>query len=212
MCHFRLTAIFLSILFLPIVSIAQKDSIIESLQQIPVKYIKEVDKKIDKYSSRISNKTEKTLVKLSRWENKVKSALEKVNPEAAQKLFGNNQTTFSSLLVKIQEGKIIAENYRLKFDDYNDKLRTSMAYLQQQKDNLESKVVKPVEAANEKLKELEENEKNSEALEAFIKARKKQLINESVKYIGNSKYLTKINKEAYYYVETLRNYKEIFQD
>ena len=37
-------------------------------------------------------------------------------------------------------------------------------------------------------------------------------MNEAVKYIGKSKYLTKIDKEAYYYIETLRNYKELFSD
>lgn len=54
--------------------------------------------------------------------------------------------------------------------------------------------------------------KATEAIEQFIKERKNQLIDEAVKYIGKSRYLQKINKESYYYVETLRNYKEIFSD
>ena len=138
--------------------------------------------------------------------------LQKVNPDAVQRLFGNNQTTFSTLLQKIKEGKSIAENYKAKYDDYRDKLTTSMKYLQEQKDKLKKSVAEPLANVTKKMNELEQDVKNSEALEQFIKERKKQLINESVKYIGNSKYLTKINKEAYYYVETLRNYKEIFSD
>ncbi|MBK7305570.1 MAG: hypothetical protein IPI88_00125 [Chitinophagaceae bacterium] len=59
---------------------------------------------------------------------------------------------------------------------------------------------------------MEEDVSNTEAVEAFIKERKQQLLNEALKYIGRSKYLTKIDKESYYYIETLRNYKELFTD
>ena len=191
---------------------AQADSIASSLQQLPDKYITRIDNKIDKYSNRITSKTEKTLARLSRWENKIQSLLQKVNPDAAQRLFGNTQTTFKSLFQKVKEGKSIAENYKAQYNDYRDKLTTSLKYLEQQKDKSKNDIAQPLSKATKKMSELEQDVKNSEALEQFIKERKKQLINESVKYIGNSKYLTKINKEAYYYVESLRNYKEIFSE
>jgi hypothetical protein len=191
---------------------AQTDSTVQSLQDLSSKYITTVDNKIEKYSHRLSSKTEKTLTKLSRWENKIHSLLQKVNPEAAQKLFGEGQTTFSSLLQKLKEGKSIAEQYKTQYDEYRDKLTTNLNYLQQQKEKLDTKLVKPVQEATKKATELEQDVQNSEALEQFIKERKKQLLDESLKYIGKSKYLTKINKEAYYYVETLRNYKAIFSD
>ncbi len=154
---------------------AQVDSTITHLQQLPVKYITQVDKKIDKYSHRISNKTEKTLAKLAKWENKIKILLERTSPETAARLF-NNQTTFTTLLQKLQEGKSIAANYQSKYNSYRDKLTTNLKYLQQQKDNVKSKLVKPVTEASQKLTELESNVKNSEALEQFIKERKRQLI------------------------------------
>jgi len=192
---------------------AQKlDSTIESLQKIPAKYLSRVENKIDKYSSRITGKTEKTLVKLARWENKIKSLLEQVSPETAQKLFGNNQLTFSSALQKLKEGKTVVEGYRARYDEYRDKLTTSVKYLDQQKDKIDKKLISPVKEAKEKLTELEQDVSNTEAVEQFIKERRKQLLNEAVKYLGKSKYLTKIDKEAYYYVETLRNYKELFSD
>jgi hypothetical protein len=208
---FRLVT-FLLIILASLSSKAQTDSTIESLQQLPLKYITQLDNKIDKYSNRISNKTEKTLVKLSRWENKIRVLIQKADPATAERLFGNNQTTFTTLLQKLQEGKSIAENYTARYDEYRDKLRTSMNYLQQQKDNIKSKLVQPVTEASQKLSALEDNVKNSEALEKFIKERKRLLIDQCVQYIGKSKYLSKINAESYYYVETLRNYKSIFTD
>ena len=167
---------------------------------------------MEQYSHRITGKTEKTLAKLSRWENKIKNILDKISPETSQKLFGNNQTTFSTLLQKIQEGKAIAEGYKTKYNEYRDKLTTSIKYLEDQKDKRDKKLIEPINTAKKKVTELEQDVSNTEAVEAFIKERKKQLVNEAVKYIGKSKYLTKIDKEAYYYVETLRNYKELFSD
>ncbi len=194
---------------------AQTDSIfqtIQNLQKVPVKYLNAVENKIDKYSNRITGKTEKTLAKLSKWENKIKNILDQVSPETSAKLFGNNAITFSSLLKKLQDGKAIIEGYKTKYNEYRDKLTTSVKYLEDQNDKLNKNMIMPINSAKKKLAELEEDISNTEAVEAFIKERKQQLLNEAVKYIGKSKYLTKIDKEAYYYVETLRNYKELFSD
>lgn len=194
---------------------AQADSIfqaLENLQKVPVKYLNTVENKIDKYSNRITGKTEKTLAKLSKWENKIKGILDQVSPETSAKLFGPNATTFGTLLKKVQDGKAIAAGYRAKYNSYRDKLTTSIKYLEDQKDKLDKKLIQPINDAKKKLEELEHDVSNTEAVEQFIKERKKQLMNEAVKYIGKSKYLAKIDKEAYYYVETLRNYKELFSD
>jgi flagellar capping protein FliD len=164
---------------------AQVDTTIANLQQIPVKYISSIENKIDKYSNRISSKTEKTLAKLSRWENKIKSMLEKVNPETAARLFSNSQLTFSAALQKLKEGKTVVEGYKTKYNEYRDKLNTSIKYLDEQKDKLDKHIIKPVNSAKKKLAELEEDVSNTEAVEQFIKERKKQLINEAAKYIDN---------------------------
>ena len=189
-----------------------QDSILHNLQDIPFKYVNAVDNKIEKYSNRISRRTEKALEKLSKWENKIHTLLNKTNPQAAERLFGNNQTTFATLLQKYKEGKRLAENSKAKFDDYRDKLTCQLKYIEEQKEAINKKLVKPVTEAKEKLTALEDDIQDSEALEKFIKERKKQLMEQAIQYIGNSKYLTKINKESYYYVETLRNYKELFHD
>jgi hypothetical protein len=52
----------------------QKDtntSTIPNISQVPLKFIKQTNDKIDKYSNRITSKTEKTLEKLTKWENKI---------------------------------------------------------------------------------------------------------------------------------------------
>lgn len=189
-----------------------QDSILTNLQQIPQKYISQVDTKIDKYYSRITNKTEKTLARLAKWENKIKQLLEKASPETAKRLFADNQTTFTSLLEKYKEGKAVTEGYRKQYDEYRDKLNSSFAYLEKQKEVLDTKLIKPIKQTKEKLQQLDSQEENTDAVQQFIKQRKKQLLDQSIQYLGKSKYLAKINKDSYYYLETLKNYKEIFQD
>ena len=89
---------------------------LENLQQIPLKYINAIHSKIDLYSNRVFNKTEKTLTKLSKWENKIHQLLLEVNPAAALKLFGNDQLTFTTLLQKVKEGENITLEYRNQYD------------------------------------------------------------------------------------------------
>lgn len=193
-------------------AIAKADTLFNTLEELPGKYLNNINTKIDKYTSRVSSKTEKTLTKLAKWETKIKSLLEKTNPETAQRLFGNNQLTFTAALEKYKQGEAIFNRQRAKYNEYRDKLSTSIKYLDEQKDKLDSKLVKPLATAKQKIHDYEKEQDQADAMEQFIKERKRELINQSLQYLGKSKYLQKIDKEAYYYVETIRNYKEIFSD
>lgn len=188
------------------------DSLLSALQELPKKYLTSIDSKVDKYTSRVTNKTEKTLTKLAKWESKIKSLLEKASPETAQKLFSSNQLTFATALEKYKQGETLFNEQRKYYNQYRDKLTNTIQYLDREKDKLDTKLVKPLNNARKKLAEYEKEQDQADALEQFIKERKKQLIDQSLKYIGKSKYLQKIDKEAYYYVETIKNYKQLFTD
>ena len=204
---------FIFSLLLSAAACAQKaDSTIASLQQLPTKYLSSIDKKITTYSSRITSKTEKTLTKLSKWENKIHNLLSKADPAAAERLFGNNQLTFTSLLQQVQQGETIALQAQAPYDKYRDDITTSLKYIAQQKQQLDSSILKKATATSAKMKELNAEQDNSEAVQQFIKTRKKQLMVQALQQAGSSKYLAKINKESFYYTETLKNYKELFSD
>lgn len=188
------------------------DSFITSVTEIPKKFISQADQKITKYSSRLSSKTEKTLIKLSKWEEKLKPIIEKANPQTAKQLFGPGKVTFSSLLQKLQEGKNLVKKVKAPYDAYRDKLVTSLAYIQSEKEKFTKPYMDAVDKARQNAGELEQNLANTEAVEKFINQRKKELLDQCIKYAIKSRYLKKINKEAYYYVETIRNYKELFSD
>lgn len=198
--------------FINVNSQSLKDTSVNVKLKIPVKYFNYIDTKIEKYSTRITAKTEKTLTKLSKWENKIHVLIQKINPGVAARLFGNGRSTFSTLLEAIKSNKLQVEQYLVIYDEYRDKLKTSLQYLQNQKNILGNKILQPVVTSIQKLDSLSKTINDAEYIQKFIKTRKNELLDEAVKYIGKSKYLEKINKESYYYIETFKNYKELFSD
>jgi hypothetical protein len=188
------------------------DSSINSLQIIPAKYLNAIESKITLYNQRIYTKTEKTLSRLSVWEEKIHVLLFKVNPEAANRLFGNDNLTFKDLLLKLQQGEAITNRYTAQYDGYRDQLNTSIKYLQTQEQSLQAGISQSVDTIRQRLNKLNDEEERSAAIQSLIKERKKELISQSVQYIGQSKYLKNINKECWYYEETLRNYQQLFDD
>jgi len=208
--------IFLLLLTACITCTAQTDSAMQRLQQVPEKYIQQANKKIDQYTTRITSKTEKTLIKLSRWENKIKKIVEKASPETAQRLFGNDQLTFTTALEKYKKGEAVIASQRAKYDEYTDKLTTSLKYLNENLDSTckNGKAVRKMLRCGDSslLGRLGGAEANTEAMEQFIKERRKLLITEASKYLANTKCLQKISSETGLYIATLQNYKELFHD
>ncbi|MBL7730889.1 MAG: hypothetical protein JNM88_06895, partial [Chitinophagaceae bacterium] len=223
-----------------------------AIDALPEKYLTTISSKAELYYSRLTDKTEKILEKLARWEGKIKSILEKTSPETAQRLFGNGQLTFAALLEKYKQGKAAADEYRGKYDAYRDKVTTSLKYLDDKygkynkyigyasnkyigyvsnkyigyvsntgdtvqglrfdHDSSKQSSVSKLSLAREQTVRLNEQVRQTEAVEQFIKERKKELMEQAVKYLSNNKYIKKISKESYYYVQTLANYKELFSD
>lgn len=189
------------------------DSIPTNLIKIAPQYLAAVDKKINKYNTAVTGKIEKTLTRLAKWESKIKKVLEKADPPTAARLFGNNQTSFNSLLEKYRESKKITDDYTAQFSHYRDKLNTQVNYLQTQRTLLTQKGKKlRTDTLLAAIKQMNEQTDNAEYLETFIKERRKQLMDEAYKIVGKSKYFTKLNKESYYYIESIRNYKTILSD
>jgi hypothetical protein len=185
---------------------------IPSITKIPLKFITQTNDKIDKYTNRITSKTEKTLTKLAKWETKIHKLLDKASPQTAQQLFGEGKLTFASMLQKVQEGKSLAENTKARYTEYNDKLVTNIKYIETQKAELNSKYLQPLAAAKEKASQLEKEVAETETAEKLIKERKKELLTEAYKVLGKNKYISKMQQEIFYYGESLQNFKKIFSD
>jgi hypothetical protein len=196
-------------------SYGQQDTTIPTtpnITEVPLKFIKQTNEKIDKYANRITSKTEKTLERLSKWENKVHKLLLKVDANVAEQLFGEGRETFATMLAKVKEGKSLAENYSKKYEAYNDKLITHIKFLESQQQLLDNKYIQPLKTAKAKIATLEKEVAETNAAEKRIQERTKELLKAAYKVLGKNRLLSKIGAENYTYVETLKNYKTIFSE
>ena len=192
--------------------VKQADTLLQNIGSISNKFVQQIDKKIDKYSNRITCKTERTLTKLAKWENKIKTSLEKISLKTAHQLFGNNQITFANMLQQLKKGEALSIQFQQQYSQYRDELTNNIKYLEAQNKNLSEGVIKKIKITKDKLASINAKADSIEAIQQFINERKKQLINSAFIYLGKSKYLVNINKEAFYYVEALQNYKEILSN
>ncbi|HRE62302.1 MAG TPA: hypothetical protein PKU77_00850 [Ferruginibacter sp.] len=202
------------ILFLhPLCSVtAQTDSVFALSQNLAQKYLSQTSNKIDRYTKRVTSKTEKTLTKLCKWESKIQKVLEKANPEAAKRIFSNHSMSFKRMLDEYKKGESQFQNYKAGYDKYRDDLTTQIKFIDSNKNFITQKAANALSIAKSKASELETEENRNEILQKMIKERRQQLINEAIKHLGKNKYLQKINKEGWYYTETIKNYKQIFEE
>lgn len=193
-------------------AMAQADSTLLSVKNIPDRYISRVQNKMSLYKHRISGKTEKTLTRLCTWENKIQGLLQKASPETAARLFGENVMSFKKMLEEYKKGEAKVQQMEAGYNKYRDDLVTRINFIDSSTSVIDKTTKQLLAKTKGTAAELENEEARSEALQKMIRERKQQLIREAMKYLGSNKYLKKINKEQYYFTETLRNYKEVFSD
>ncbi len=120
--------------------------------------------------------------------------------------------SFNRLLQQIRQGEATALRYKRNYDQYRDQLTTNLQYLEKNKDYLADQTSRSLGKAKTAVQLLNHYEDSTEAIRQFIQERKRELINAAVKSLGQSRYLTKMNQEAWYYAETIKNYKTILSD
>ncbi len=215
MCFAKFKIFLLAFTLHSVLIYGQKDTnitTIPTITEVPLRFLKNTNDKIDKYSNRLNSKTEKTLSKLSNWEEKIKKILLRTSPQTAAELFGEGKQTFASMLAKVKEGKSLVEDNRKKYDQYRDQLSTNIKYLETQREKLDKKYLKPLTIAKQKITELDKTVSEAETTEALIKERKKELLTQAYKVLRKNKYISKMQQECLAYKETLQNYKEIFNE
>ena len=74
------------------------DTTLETLQQIPTKYITDIDKKIDRYTNRITGKTEKTISSAQEKKVRINFEIEKEEHKALKQAALDLDTTITELL------------------------------------------------------------------------------------------------------------------
>ena len=185
----------------------QEDSIITNHQQLPSKYLSVVSSKAASLESKLDKKSERALAQVQKQEIKMKSKLQKIDSIAANNIFADADKKYKELEHRLQNNPL--KQYIPRLDTFS----TSLKFLQQNPQLLsQAKAIKEkLKDAMSKVKSLEGQFQKAEEIKKFLKERK-QFLKERLSKFGFAKELKKLNKQLYYYVQQVNEYKAILND
>lgn len=194
---------------------AKKDSVITKVQQVPEKFISTAKNKADKMNKQVTARTDKALKRLMKEEQAMQKKLAKIDSVAARNIFTRSIDSLGNLQARLK-GKLgkVPSALSQPGGPYLDSLQNSLAFLKNSKDLLKQSkgITDKLNGATKSMDALKDKLQQAEAIKAFIRERKQQLKEQLSQYTGFTKDLQKMNKEAYYYAQQLKEYKEIFKD
>jgi hypothetical protein len=192
---------------------------IDNLLDFPGSFFNKVDQNTTKLEERLTKQTEKYLQRLAKREKKLQRKLSKIDSAGAQQLFANSQEQYQQLTNKIKDktGKL-NEAMCGEYLPGMDSLKTSLSFLQQNNQLLGNakEIQQKVQGSMANVTQLQSKLQQSEQVKVFIQQRKQQIREALGKYTklpkGITHSVTDFNKQAYYYGQQLREYKDMLRD
>jgi hypothetical protein len=213
------TRFFLLIIFMFMGIICFSQTKIDSLfgKIDPEKWATSVDRKLAKLEEGISNKSEKYLRKLQGQEEKILQKLSKLDSTAAQKFLAAGQQKYRQLTDQLQN-KVseIPERLSGEYLPYFDSLKGTLSFLDKNKGYLSAIQSAKVSDALNQFNQFQNKLQQAEAIKQFIRERRQQMTELLSRYTALPKSVTRAlenyKKEAYYYSQQIREYREMFND
>lgn len=185
------------------------DSTVQQTIVLPKHYLFHVTNKSRHIEAQVNKRADKALERFARQERRMQAKLAKVDSVAAENIFTHSRDKLSSLKTslkdKIPGSALLGANADL------DTLQNSLKFLDGSKGLLgDSK--SQLTAATKSVQDLQGKLQQAEEIKAYIRERKQQLKEQLAQYTGFTKGLQKMNKEAYYYGEQIKEYKTLLKD
>ena len=179
------------------------------------KYLEKVDKKTAAFNSSVDDYTAKSLQRIRKQEIRMQRKLAKTDSLLSKKLFAYSIDSLQKLQASIKNKA--AKISRLpggKYFPFLDTLKQSLSFLGKSDQYFKSAnaVKGNVSSAMDGVTALEGKMESVENIQQFLKERE-SVLNEQLKSFPQlSKYVTRINKETYYYKEQINTYKDVLSD
>jgi len=194
----------------------EPDSSRRNLQQLPDKYFLQVIGKSHHFEQKVNERSQKALARLVQQEKKMQDKLAKIDSVAAKNIFSRSIDSMGNLQTRLKQKVSKYDPSRLgaNYSGYLDTLQNSLFFLKDtQSFTGQSKALQDkVTASLQSVQQLQAQLQQAEQIKAYIRERKQQLKEQLAQYAGFTKDLEKFNKEAYYYGQQLKEYKELLKD
>lgn len=194
---------------------AEEDSLRQKINRVPEKYLSQAKQKSDKLQRQITRRSDKALSLFMKQEEKLKRKLGRIDSLKANQLFAGSLDSLGGLKNRMRSklGKLSGPLSQAG-GPYLDSLGNSLAFLKESKDLLQQSkgITDKLNGSLKSVDNLKDKLQQAEEIKAFIRERKQLLKEQLSQYTGFTKNLQKMNKEAYYYAQQLKEYKEVFKD
>jgi len=172
----------------------------------PQKWSALVEKKLSKLEDKIIAKSERTLQRLQKQEEKIsRQQLTTKDSAGAKAKLAEIQTKYKELEEKLKNPSLIIPTNARQYIPHLDTLKTAFKFLDQQG------ATEKVNGALPKIESFEGRMQQAEEIKKFIRERREQL-KQQLEQLGLVRELKKFNKEVYSYAEQIKEYKEILSD
>ncbi|SFD51616.1 hypothetical protein SAMN05518672_102261 [Chitinophaga sp. CF118] len=185
------------------------DSTVQQVKKLPKKYLSQVEHKSHHVEEQVNKRTEKALNRFAKQEKKMQAKLWKVDSVAAKNIFTRSIDKLGSLKSGLKNK--VPGNLPLGGNADLDTLQNSLKFLDGSKDMLGSSKDK-LSSATQSVQDLQGKLQQAEEVKAYIRERRQQLKEQLSQYTGFTKDLQKMNKEAYYYGQQIKEYKSLLKD
>jgi hypothetical protein len=146
----------------------------------------------------------------------MQARLAKIDSLAAKNIFTRSIDSMGNLQARLKQkaGKYDPSKLGAGYTSYLDTLQNSLSFLKDAKSlGGQSKALQDkVSGSLQSVQQLQAQLQQAEQIKAYIRERKQQLKEQLAQYTGFTKDLEKFNKEAYYYGQQLKEYKELLKD
>lgn len=180
----------------------------DSATHISDTYLSELSTRMSRMEDRLNRKSGKTLYALKKEDEKLRRRLSRLDSNKAVQVFASAHEKYKALEQKLQTPGGASGYIPLL-----DSLKTSLRFLECYPNLLKgiNNNEGQLSGAMSHIGKLETEVQKAEAIKTFLKERK-QYLQQQLQDLGFDRELRRINKQAYYYVAQVREYKELLND
>jgi hypothetical protein len=203
----RLVIAIIVLVFSSRLVIAQ-DSIRNLSEQLSSKYIAAAKDKAGEIANKLGKKSQKALSQFKKKEDKIIRKLAKIDSSKAVQLATSAKTKYEALETRLKNPGKIKQYIRGL-----DSMSTSLSFLASNSEFLSraKEIKEKAGSALSKVDELKVQLQKAEDIKAFLRERKRQL-KEHLEKLGFPKELKQLNKQAYYYAQQIKEYKDLLNN
>jgi hypothetical protein len=191
----------------------------DRILSLPKRWISKIEARIAGLNHQITGQAQQYLQQMAKQENRFQQKMARHDSTAASQLFAGSAQQYANLshLLATDTG---TRNRSLggTYQPYLDSLHGSLAYLQQHPELLGGSTAKlaQLQNASSELQALEAKMRDADQIKGYFQQRKQQIAqflaqHTQLQSLLGGKYAG-INREAYYYSQQLRAYKELWNN